>query len=267
MSRNSSSLRPPETRPIGYLQQSRLPWHVLIFILPLILAYEIALPLLRQRESIPESIDIYSRRLIYSFFEYLGIGAAQLPLLLVPVIFLAWHIARGDSWRLRPGLYLLMLLETLCWTLPLLVLGLTWFAVIEQAGTAAGQTAGLLAAATSSFSGEERALAATLAIGAGLYEELVFRLFLLTFIHLVATEYLKLSPTLSFALAIGISSALFAAYHFSPANPFTWAAFGFYFAAGLYLGMLFVLRGFGIVAMTHAFYDLAYQFFFWNQPA
>lgn len=272
MNREVTTARRRQPRTPGYVELSRRPWHVLMFILPLVVAYEIALPLLRRHHEVPATIDIHSRRLVYTFFDYIGLSPSHLPLLLIPVIFIVWHLVRGDSWRVKPSLYGLMLLETICWTLPLLVLGLTWFAVVGlPAGEPASPTAllwaapwGLLDASSSTTVSVNWALGATLAIGAGLYEELMFRLGCLTLVHFLAADCLKLSAGWAFTLAVGVSSVLFALYHFSPTNPFSWPAFGFYFVAGLYLGVVFALRGFGIVAMTHALYDIAYVGIAWS---
>ena len=52
------------------------------------------------------------------------------------------------------------------------------------------------------------------------------------------------------------SALLFAAYHFGGGAEFDAARFVFYTLAGLYFAILYVARGFGIVAATHALYDV-----------
>src|SRR2546423_15636634 len=84
-----------------------------------------------------------------------------------------------------------------------------------------------------------------LSIGAGIYEELVFRLMALTTLHLVLIDLLKLKKGAAYLLMVCISSMLFAGYHYLGAEPFVWQTFAFRTAAGLYFGAIFVFRGFG----------------------
>jgi CAAX prenyl protease-like protein len=53
-----------------------------------------------------------------------------------------------------------------------------------------------------------------------------------------------------------ISSLLFAGYHYLGSEHFIWQTFVFRTAAGLYFGAIFVFRGFGITAGSHAAYDV-----------
>jgi membrane protease YdiL (CAAX protease family) len=55
---------------------------------------------------------------------------------------------------------------------------------------------------------------------------------------------------------VGISSILFAAYHYLGQEAFHWRTFAFRTAAGAYFGAIFVLRGFGVTAGAHAAYDV-----------
>lgn len=68
----------------------------------------------------------------------------------------------------------------------------------------------------------------------------------------------------SIVLSVLISAALFSAHHhivfvngqFGKSAPFAWTKFGFRTIAGIYFAILFAIRGFGITAGTHAFYDI-----------
>ena len=93
--------------------------------------------------------------------------------------------------------------------------------------------------------------------GAGLYEELVFRFFLLGAIYVFATAMGKMKPFKAGVLALLVSAALFSAAHFIvPGQSATAAAFIYRLGAGLVLGIIFFTRGFGIAAWTHALYDI-----------
>jgi membrane protease YdiL (CAAX protease family) len=101
-------------------------------------------------------------------------------------------------------------------------------------------------------------------IGAGIYEELVFRLILICTLMLVFQDILGISHQNSIILSVLVSAALFSAHHhvvivnghFETNVPFTWTEFGFRTIAGIYFAGLFAIRGFGIAAGTHAFYDI-----------
>jgi membrane protease YdiL (CAAX protease family) len=59
----------------------------------------------------------------------------------------------------------------------------------------------------------------------------------------------------SIVLSVLLSAGLFSAYHHISA-PVNWVEFGFRTVAGVYFSILFAIRGFGITAGTHAFYDI-----------
>jgi membrane protease YdiL (CAAX protease family) len=94
-------------------------------------------------------------------------------------------------------------------------------------------------------------------LGAGIYEETLFRLLL--FSGLLAVFVLADFPGFwSFALAAAASALLFAgAHHLGPhGEPFNGTFFAFRTAAGLYFAGLYRMRGFGIAVGAHAFYDV-----------
>tara|TARA_B100001093_G_scaffold457747_1_gene469668 strand:- start:12987 stop:13586 length:600 start_codon:yes stop_codon:yes gene_type:complete len=95
-----------------------------------------------------------------------------------------------------------------------------------------------------------------LSIGAGLYEELIFRFFLLFILTKSFSFVFKTKELTSLILSIIVSSMLFSAFHYLGAESFTPLSFSLRFVAGIYLSLIYINRGFGIVALTHAFYDL-----------
>ena len=96
-----------------------------------------------------------------------------------------------------------------------------------------------------------------LALGAGVYEELAFRLILITALLFVFQRLIPGKAFIRTAIAIVISAALFSAFHYmGVSEKFSSDSFLFRFYAGVILGTIFVLRGIGIAAYTHAFYDL-----------
>ncbi len=93
--------------------------------------------------------------------------------------------------------------------------------------------------------------------GAGLYEELIFRAILLGAIYTVCHDGLNLRPFTAGALGLLLSGAVFSAAHFlSPGETANYPAFLYRLFAGMFLGGIFLTRGFGIAAWTHALYDI-----------
>jgi membrane protease YdiL (CAAX protease family) len=100
-------------------------------------------------------------------------------------------------------------------------------------------------------------------LGAGIYEELLFRVLLLPAIAW-GLIYGGRNKNRSWQFAIALSSLLFAAAHYQwslpgwdfAGEPFAWPSFLFRTAAGVFFAILFLRRGFGIAAGTHALYDI-----------
>jgi membrane protease YdiL (CAAX protease family) len=81
---------------------------------------------------------------------------------------------------------------------------------------------------------------------------------------IVFQDFLGLSRNNSIIAAILISAAMFSAHHhfiffsgrLGQSYPFNWTEFIFRTIAGVYFAVLFAVRGFGITAGAHAFYDI-----------
>jgi membrane protease YdiL (CAAX protease family) len=100
-------------------------------------------------------------------------------------------------------------------------------------------------------------------LGAGVYEELLFRLMLLP-AAAWTLQRLRIPRRTSVIFAVLSTSLVFAAAHYvgvrGEALQVTelafWFSFSFRFLAGVFFSLLFVYRGFGIAAGTHAGYDI-----------
>lgn len=102
-----------------------------------------------------------------------------------------------------------------------------------------------------------------LSIGAGLYEELVFRLFLMGGMFWVGFKTFKWPKWLSAVVALLASSLLFSAVHYigSMGDPFEMGSFMYRFFAGILLAGIFYVRGFAVAVYTHAIYDIIVMVF------
>ncbi len=247
-----AALEAPDVDEMSYWHRSQQPLAALVFLLPLIGLYELGLWLFGTDEVRGISRDIHARSLLFQFFDWFGINGYYLPGLIVITVLLSWHWVRDDPWRVEPGLYGSMWVESLAWAVPLFVFALILFRSpqLSQAVGSLGddgpqQVSHLSLHAQLVFS-----------VGAGIYEELLFRLIGIAVLHLLFVDVLSLKPTAGAVIAIGLSSVAFAVYHFSSHNPFELGKCLFYAAAGVYFAAVYLLRGFGIAVGTHAIYDV-----------
>ena len=240
MSANSPSI------PGNYWEESRVPLASLMFITPLLLFYEFGVLILGP-EAVRNGAEVWLRQLLVA----LGLGQYFfLPALTVGLLLGAHHISR-QPWRVRSATLWGMLVESLflagCLRVLLGLQGLIFQYVADHWVLSTG---GLL----SEYSWAEKAVAF---VGAGVYEELVFRLILLNVVVLLA-QSLRLAHAPAAVLGVIASSLLFSlAHHIGPfGEPFELFSFLFRFLAGVFFALLFVYRGFGIAAGAHAAYDL-----------
>jgi len=96
-----------------------------------------------------------------------------------------------------------------------------------------------------------------LALGAGVYEELLFRLLLIGGGALLLGKVFMWTRPPSVAVMLVISSLLFAAaHHVGPlGEPFESYSFLYRAVCGVLLGVVFLTRGLGVAAWTHSIYN------------
>lgn len=235
----------------GYWKQAMSPWHILLFLAPLVAFYEIGsiMYLVDPASGIEETIR--ARKLMAGFFEQFGAVGLFLPGIAMVTVLLLWHILLKESWRVRPIVLGCMLLEAVLWTLPLFVLSL----ILQQ--MLAGEAPAVVVQGAEGLRALGWQARLTIAIGAGLYEELLFRMIAIAAIHMLLVDIAKTSETTGRLVAVFGSALAFAMYH-DLAGPDGSLSIGkalFFFLAGLYFGGLYIVRGFGIVVAVHAFYD------------
>ena len=223
----------------GYLAHSASPLSSLVFLLPFIVLYELGTRLLLT-DPVQGTQHIVAFTMMQRFFALFGANGRHLPALAVVAILLTWHIARKDTWRVRFPTLLGMAVESVALGLPLIVFGVLLSRLLPMSAPA------------------QEGLGETivLSLGAGVYEELVFRLILCTALAIVLKNALRLSPRTSMLLLVVVSATLFSAYHYLGTEAFNWRFFVFRTMAGVYFAGLFLLRGFGITAGSHMAYDM-----------
>jgi hypothetical protein len=97
-----------------------------------------------------------------------------------------------------------------------------------------------------------------LSIGAGLYEELLFRVLLVGLMAWAARKVLGWRPLFADIAATVLGALIFSAFHYIGPFGDRLDVFSFVFRtiAGLFFSALYLTRGFGITAWTHALYDV-----------
>jgi hypothetical protein len=95
-------------------------------------------------------------------------------------------------------------------------------------------------------------------LGAGIYEELLFRVLIVSGLAALARRSFGWGPRPAGMFAVAVGALLFSAFHYiGPyGDPFALGSFMFRLIAGVLFSAMYLLRGFGITAWTHALYDV-----------
>ena len=233
----------------SYFVLSKSQRYSLTFALPLLVLYEVlALAIRNASGGIRNGADVILR----TFFA--AVAGARGPLVfsaLVVAGLLAFAIRdmRRHPGSLKPRVFLLMLAESS-------LLALAFGVVVGTITSKLVATAAPLA-----LGPVDRVpfpVALTVSLGAGLYEELLFRVILVGGLVLGGRRLLGLSARTASILAVIAGALVFSAFHYvgEYGDTLTLRSFVFRAIAGVAFSGLYVVRGFGIVAWTHALYDV-----------
>jgi len=229
----------------AYLSATRHPWACLLFLVPLLAVYEGGVLWLGgdQADRMRNGADAWLRWGLERF----GAGQVLAAPVVVIAVMLVWSWWR---WTDRPT-DLVTTIFGMAFESCLFAVGLWQFSrnfgpILDGLGVQlqiGGQTSPMAKILTF--------------IGAGIYEEVLFRLGL--FVGLLATlRVLQIPNIIAVLLATATTALAFAAaHHIGPyGEPMRADYFVFRTTAGLYFTLLFVSRGFGIAVGAHAGYDV-----------
>jgi membrane protease YdiL (CAAX protease family) len=251
MSAMASPPRPDRPNRSGYAYLTHRPLNNLLFILPALLFFQVG--------SMAYDSNLLAPRHLGRLLRFFGGTAPYLPALLIVVVLLVQHVIRRDRWRAQPWVLVGMLGESLGWVLPLIAMShVTGKAFLP---VAAGPVAGPSCQAVTTAAAPGLMHQVLLAVGAGIYEEFIFRLALVSLALLVFVDVFELPRDGVALAAVGVAAVLFSFYHLSLAQLANWSNFPafalvFRMLAGAYLGGLYLLRGFGVAVGTHTLWNL-----------
>lgn len=242
---------PSPTRPgQSYWEQSRASRYSLTFALPLLIAYELLALGLNQGTGtgIRNGADVLLRGVASTVLGDHGplLFGALVALILATIAIRDRHRSGGG---LRPRYFVLMLMESAILAIAFgFVVGVVTAQLLNALPT-------LSIAQPASM---DWPVVFMVSLGAGVYEELVFRVLLVSGLLLAARTIFGLGKGTATAFAVIVGALVFSAFHYiGPyGDPLELPSFTFRTVAGLAFSGLYVTRGFGITAWTHALYDV-----------
>lgn len=232
-----------------YLTRSREARYSLTFALPLLLLYEGSSLVLSggTAAGIRNGADVLLKRLFITLGGRYGLLLFSLLLLGVGAA-LVWRDRRRTAQPLEPRTFALMLAESAVYAavFGFVVGGLTSLILSGPR---------LLALQGSAL---DLPTQLVVSLGAGIYEELLFRVVLTGGLLWGFRAALGWGRPAAASAAVVLSALIFSAFHYvGPlGDAFTPSSFTFRAIAGLAFSGLYVTRGLGITAWTHALYDV-----------
>lgn len=227
-----------------YARESRRPLAALLFLLPWVVSYE--LWALGAARAPGPGRELLAHSVIHGLLSWFGLVGFWVPPAVLLTALLVWHVRLRHPWRVTGWVLPVMLIESAVLAVPLLLV------------------AGLFSPPRPLDDGSLRVRDQLLsALGAGIYEELVFRLLLVAGLLALLARLRWLQRRPARWVAVALAALIFAACHFKPIG---WDApdgrlFVFLIAAGGYLGAVFLRRGLGVTAGAHAAYNVAVAWF------
>jgi membrane protease YdiL (CAAX protease family) len=220
----------------GYRKETRKPIYSAALILPFLCIYHFGTLALNTT-----SIN-GADALIIRILSMLSVHSMFSSALVLLFAFTIWQLRTRASWKINFRMLFFTLLESICFALFLMV-SFGWIsnhAIMATVAKAKGFTS------------------LVLYCGAGIYEELLFRGLLLGLLIALFSKGFHLKRARAAVTASILGALIFAAFHYIGASSDAFSVWSFVqrFTAGLYFSVLFVTRGFGVTAASHAIYDI-----------
>lgn len=211
--------------------------------IPLLLLYELLIWISQPPDqAVRISVDI----LFKTFFQFLGINAISATLFVAAFVgAIVLYLKRTELPHLRTSYFLTMIIESAVYAVLITIIIVGFLDAIL--------TMNLL----QSVDSLSKIQLFALSLGAGLYEELFFRVILVSGLSLLFLNFFS-KKTTAYAISALVAALIFSGVHYigQYGDYFTLGSFLFRFLFGLALNVIYVTRGFGIAAWTHALYDI-----------
>lgn len=225
----------------NYWRFSRSAYYSVVSALPLLVVYEILVIMTQSRYwGIRNAADMWIRTFLMAF----DLRAQHLTFVMIGIAFALIPVAKTRSYgvKLKANFFLLMLAEAFTYSL---VLGGVLQSILRLSGLAAGGPGN---GALQNFA---------LSLGAGLFEEIIFRVLLLNLLFFILNYIFKNKVTTA-VISVLAASFLFSLSHYIGSMADSWELYSFMFRwiAGMIFTVLYFIRGFAITAYTHALYDI-----------
>jgi len=220
-----------------YLKETRQPPYAAALVFPFFFIYHAGIVLLDI--GYINGADALIVRLLNAVSVHSLFGSA----LILVAFFAAWQLHTKASWKIKLKVLSLSFAESLALALVLLFI---FGRLIPHFNMSLSPSGGNISNLV-------------LYCGAGIYEELVFRVFLLGILIQFFRRIMHFKDNASAFFAAVLAALLFSAFHYlGPAgDAFTIGSFLQRMVGGLYFSLVFVMRGYGITAACHVFYDIA----------
>jgi len=228
----------------AYLRYTRHHYYGMLLVLPLFVFYEIGIWWIYKDSihKIRNMVDV----LIKFAIQYCGISTFFVVSVLVLLVFLIISRPRKEFLVFHWHYYFIMLAESLFLSLVFAFFIIKFFYVITCSVTEIEKSwQGLI-----------------LSLGAGIYEEFLFRVLLFGGISLVFARLLKFDTFFAGFFAAMLTSSAFSLIHYLGVFGETFSAYSFLFRffGGLFFCLIYQLRGFSVAVYTHAIYDILIVF-------
>jgi Type II CAAX prenyl endopeptidase Rce1-like len=231
-----------------YWERTRGPMSALAIVVPLLALYEWGLVRLVGAGAVRSGADSW---ILHELSRLTPVPGWIVSALLVSGI-VVWQAVDRNEWWCGPVTWIGMLVEG-C----ILGIGLVGLSRLLDLGFIHLEGQQLLADGVAQSPATHQGALAVGFLGAGLFEEAIFRLAMIPAIY-GFLRLLQAPAILATTTAVTASAILFAlAHHLGDTNgEFIWFVFVFRWAAGVYFAWTFILRGFGVVVVAHVTYDL-----------
>jgi len=268
---------------ISYWKETRQPLYSLALVLPFVVIYQAGL-VLTKSDYINGADHIFRSKLGH-LLPQMGLQASWMSVLILGTYLLVEQFRKKAPWRIDMQALFTAFFECLIWGVALyMLLSFTAPYLPKNSISAPAQTAHVDSRIVSTSASERQVSSLApqpaarrdtprkemkdaapsspqlqdfvLYCGAGVYEELVFRVFLFGLLMMVFRHLFHMESAYAAVWSVVMAALIFSAFHHIGGEAFTWSRFLQRVVAGLFFAAIYVTRSFGVAAGSHSLYDI-----------